>query len=132
MKVTLQSDVVGATASGLCVIHCMMTPLLFLAQSGSIDGCAHLGPEWWSSIDFLFIGVTAIAVYQSGTKTSKVMVKYAMIGTWVILSLLIINEKLNALYLPETLKYAVAFGLIILHLYNLKYCQCSGDTCCAP
>ena len=67
-----KSDIVGALASGLCVVHCIATPFLFVAQSCSVSGCcSEASPTWWSSIDYLFIGITLLAVYYSGKSTGK-------------------------------------------------------------
>ncbi len=129
-KAIPKSDMIGAVASGLCMIHCVATPFLFIAQSCSLSGCCESSPTWWSSIDYLFIGITFFAVYQSGKKTSKSWVKYAMYATWVILTALIINEKFAYFSVSDLWKYVTAFGLISLHLYNLKYCRCSGEESC--
>ena len=32
---TTKSDLWGAFASGLCLIHCLATPFIFLAQAGA-------------------------------------------------------------------------------------------------
>ena len=42
----------------------------------------------------------------------------------------IINEKLAWTLLPETFIYITAISLAVLHIYNLKYCQCDTDGCC--
>ena len=131
VKILLKSDIVGAFASCLCTVHCMATPFLFIAQSGAAEGCAYASPHWWNSIDFIFIGISAIAVYQSGRTTTKSIIKHAMWANWLILTILVCNEQFDVLPLPGMWKYIAAFGLISLHLYNLKYCTCSGDSCCA-
>jgi len=130
-KVLPKSDLVGAFASGLCVIHCIATPFLFIAQSCSVDACCGTSPAWWSSIDYIFIGITFVAVYQSGKNTSKPWLRYAMYTCWALLSILVFNEKFLVIPLSAWWKYLTAFGLIGLHLYNLKYCQCAEDECCA-
>lgn len=129
-KTLPQSDIIGAIASGLCVIHCMATPLLFVVQSCSISGCAGSGPAWWSFIDYLFIGITFFAVYHSVKHTSKDWMKYALYGSWGLLTLLIINEKTGIVPLAEAWKYASAFVLVGFHLYNHKYCKCADADCC--
>jgi len=131
VKIISESDIVGAVASGLCAIHCIATPFLFIAQSCSVTGCCDSGPAWWSSIDYLFIGITFFAVYQSGKNPSKSWVKYALFTIWVILSFLVLNGKVNFLNISEWWKYLMAFGLISLHMYNLKFCKCSEESCCA-
>ncbi len=130
-KVIPKSDMLGAMASGLCVLHCIATPFIFIAQScTAASSCCEAGPVWWSSIDYLFIGITFFAVYQSGENTSKPWVKHAMYGSWVLLSIFILNEKLGFFHLSELWKYSMAFGLIGLHLYNLKFCRCEEEECC--
>lgn len=131
LKTTLKSDLVGAVSSGLCILHCVATPFLFIAQSCNVSGCCASSPAWWSAIDYLFIGITFLAVYQSGKNTSKPWIKYAMYTGWIVLSLLTFNEKFTLIPLASAWKYLAAFSLISLHLYNLKYCQCVEEACCA-
>jgi len=128
-KISPQSDLVGAAASGLCAIHCIATPFLFVAQSCSTTGCCE-GPIWWSMIDYFFIGVTFLAVYYSSGDHTPTWMKYGLYGSWILLSALILNEKMALLAIPALVKYTVAFALIGLHLYNRKYC-CASDTCLA-
>ena len=130
-RILPQSDVIGALASGLCVVHCMATPLLFVVQTCSVSGCAGAGPAWWSAIDYLFIGITFFAVYYSVKHTSAYWMKYALYLSWAVLTVLIINEKTAIFPLAEMWKYAAAFTLVGLHLYNRRYCKCSDDSCCA-
>jgi len=124
-----KSDYIGSIASGLCAIHCAVTPLLFVAQSCSSAGCCEASPAWWSAIDYLFIGITLLAVYFSAGNTSKNWMKYALWGSWALLTFLIINEKAGAWPLAEGWKYFSAFALISLHVYNKRYCQCATDCC---
>ncbi len=129
-KAILQSDLMGALASGLCVVHCVATPFLFIAQTCSVTGCCETSPGWWSSMDYLFVGITFFAVYHSSARTTKSWVKYALYATWICLTFLIFNEKFALFPIAEWWKYGTAFSLIGLHLYNLKYCQCPEEECC--
>lgn len=129
-RITPDSDVVGAVASGLCVLHCIATPFLFIAQTCSVTGCCESSPAWWSAIDYVFVVVTFFAVYHSSKNTGKAWLKYALFGSWVVLSLLVVNEKFDFLHLSEWWKYLAAFLLIALHIYNLKFCNCKEDACC--
>ena len=126
-----KSDVLGSAASALCVAHCVATPFLFVAQSCSATACCESGPSWWSAIDYVFIAVTFFAVFFSARNTSKTWMKYALYSSWVVLTLLILNEKAPMVPSPEILKYISAFSLVGLHLYNRKYCQCKVQSCCA-
>lgn len=126
----MKSDVIGALASGLCAIHCLATPFIFVIQSCATTGCCESGPAWWSAIDYIFIVITLFAVIHSSKHSSKPWMKYALYGTWVILTLLVVNEKFSVVPLAAWCKYAAAISMISLHLYNLKYCQCAEDSCC--
>ena len=52
-----KSDTIGAIASTLCVIHCLMTPMLFAAQS-YIAVQQEVIPFWWKNLDFLFVAIS--------------------------------------------------------------------------
>ncbi|MEM7658563.1 MAG: MerC domain-containing protein [Bacteroidota bacterium] len=127
------SDLLGASASGICLIHCILTPVLFAAHAavhGSHehhDHHHHHHPEtpmWWAAIDLVFIFVSLLAVYHSAKHSAKTWMKYALWASWLALSLAIVNEKMGWAHLGELVVYIPAAALIGLHLYNRKYCQC--------
>ncbi|NRB60346.1 MAG: MerC domain-containing protein [Winogradskyella sp.] len=122
------SDFIGAFASGLCLIHCIATPFIFIAQSCSAT-CCDSAPTWWKAIDFLFIIISFFAVYFSAKESSKYWMKYALYSSWFLLLLVIINERIELLHLPEGSVYIPAIALIGFHLYNKKYCQCNDKHC---
>lgn len=125
-----RSDSIGAFASGLCLIHCIATPFIFIAQACTATCCAD-APTWWVAIDYLFLGIAFFAIWWSARTTTKNWIKYALWVTWVVLFLVIVNERINFIHLPHAAIYLPALGLITLHLYNRKYCQCQDDGCCA-
>ncbi|WP_196887364.1 MerC domain-containing protein [Aureivirga sp. CE67] len=130
MKITLhKSDTFGALAGILCLIHCIATPLLFITQSYSA-GNHESAPIWWQNIDYLFLILSFFAVYRSTQTTSKNFMKPALWINWVILCSLIINEKQEWFHLEEFFTYGASLLLVGLHIYNLKFCQCSDDKCC--
>ena len=122
MKLTIKKpDTLGALASSLCLVHCILTPVLLLSQFSAI---------WWGSLDYVFLGLSLFAVSKSARQSAKPVMKPALWFTWIVLALLLINEKLHGFELPEFLTYISAISLAVLHVYNLKYCQCEGDDCC--
>ena len=124
-----KSDAIGALASTLCVIHCLMTPLLFAVQS--YTAVQHEAvPLWWKNLDFLFVTVSVFAVYLSAKNSSNTLVKYSLWISWLCLFVLILNEKIEWVSLPEFITYFAALTLAIFHLYNLNYCQCKSESCC--
>ena len=128
-KLAIKPDSLGAMASSLCLLHCIATPFLFIAQACSAS-CSEVAPVWWQWIDYLFLAISFFAVYQSTKTTSKLFMKPALWISWVLLFIVIINEKIHWLPLPEGTIYVAAIILVSLHLYNLKYCQCKTDNCC--
>lgn len=131
MKLTLQRpDTIGALASTLCMIHCIATPFIFITQAHAAC-CSSTTPSWWKWIDYLFLIISFFAVYRSTQTTSKKWIKSALWISWTALFAVIINEKIEFIHLPETITYIVASSLVILHLYNRKYCQCKNEECCA-
>jgi hypothetical protein len=124
---TNKSDIVGMLASGLCMIHCLATPLIFVVQVSAT--CYEKGPWWWKMIDYAFLVISIIAIYYSAKKTSLQWMPTALYACWGCLAILIINEGLHLVALPHMLIYLPAFSLIFLHLYNRRYCGCTTDEC---
>lgn len=130
MKLSLyKSDTIGAFASSLCVIHCLATPLLFIAQTGAVYK-SNEALFWWGNLDYLFLGISFLAIYRSTQTTSLKSMKYALWTSWTLLLVLILNEKMHWIHLSEIITYIVALTLAGLHIYNLKYCQCDNEKCC--
>lgn len=115
------SDTLGIIASSLCLIHCLVTPFLLIASTAS--------STVWKSLDLIFLVLSFFAIKRSVETTSKQGMKYALWMGWVFLAIIIINEKLHLLHIPEAMIYVCSPILVGLHFYNLKYCQCK-EACC--
>ena len=126
---TVKTDFIGAGASILCLIHCLATPFVFIAKSCSATCCAET-PIWWKVIDVLFLIISFGAIYQSAKNSSSTAVVRGLWFCWLVLSLIILNDHINILSLPEYSIYIPTIALVILHIYNLRYCQCKQDNCC--
>ena len=72
-KSIFNSDYLGAAASGLCIIHCLLTPVLFVVQASSSLTCSEISPGWWSAIDYLFLAVTFFAIRATTRSTTSGM-----------------------------------------------------------
>ena len=126
-----KSDILGSFVSFLCLIHCIATPFIFVAQTGMSACCATtITPAWWSYVDLFFLVISFFAIYWSTKLTTKKWMKFALWINWFLLFTVIINEKLALFYLPEVTIYIPALALVILHIYNRKYCKCNVDSCC--
>lgn len=130
MRSTLdRPNAFGAIASVLCMLHCLATPLFFIAQTSSKE-MHSIASMSWQGLDYLFLSVSFIAVYRSTQITSKKIMRIALWGSWLLLCMIILNEKLALVHFPEYLTYVPAITLAILHIFNLNYCQCKTDNCC--
>lgn len=126
----LKTNKVGIMASALCMVHCFATPFIFIAKSCSAT-CCEASPIWWSSMDYLFLVVSLFAIHQSTKKTSNTWITYAMWTSWFSLLTILLNENIQLFSIVESAIYLPAITLVILHIYNLRYCKCQMDKCCA-
>ena len=123
-------DVLGILASGLCMIHCMATPFLFVAKACSASSCAE-APLWWRFVDYAFLVISFIAIYYTSKNSTKKWVRFALWICWVLVLASILNESVNTDIIPSHFIFLPAFSIVGLHYYNLKYCSCKADKCCA-
>ena len=121
-RLTSKSDIIGSKASFLCLVHCVATPFLFVAQA-EILGQGEAHPIWWGLLDVFFLIISYFAVWWSGQTTTKPWIRSALWISWIILAVIVLNEKLSVVPLPEVAIYFPAISLIVLHLYNRNYCN---------
>ena len=119
------SDIIGAAASSLCLIHCLATPLLFVAHT-NVSYLAASKPQWWGILDYVFLFISLIAIIWSSKNTSKKWIGRALWVSWLVLTVIIINEKLALFTLIEEAVYIPTLALVFFHLYNRKYCNCNN------
>jgi hypothetical protein len=129
LNFTSSSDIIGASASAMCFIHCLVTPFLFVAYSNTVI-IENTYPWWWGILDIVFLLISLFAVYWSTYNTSKQFVKYTFWTLWILLALIIINEKWEIVHVAEVFIHLTTLGLVFLHFYNRRYCQCENDKCC--
>lgn len=122
-----ESDLFGAIASALCLIHCIITPFLFIAHSCSASCAA--SPTWWKALNYLFLGIALVAIYYTNKNISKQWVKTSFYVCWVLLLFVILNETQGFVSIPEWVNYIPPVALIGLHLYSRKYCNCEAEHC---
>ena len=129
IKLNINSDLIGASASTLCTIHCLATPFIFVASACTHTCCAS-APTWWIAIDYIFLIISFFAVYRSTKTTSKTWIKPTLWISWIALFSFILLEHNSSIILSELFKYSSALSLAGFHIYNMKYCQCENDDCC--
>ena len=122
-----ESDIFGVVSSSLCLVHCIVTPLIFVVHATSVS-CADVSPYWWKMIDYTFLLVSFGAIYHTTKQTVLNWIPYALFGGWMVLAILILNEAYHLISLPHMLVYIPSLSLAFLHLYNRRYCKCNGKS----
>ena len=113
------SDIFGVISCFLCLIHCISAPLILISSSFIISEYSILY-SWWKNLDYLFISISFFMVYFSAQLTKLKIMKYLFWFSWVILFVLIINEKTESIEFSEYITYLAAILLSSLHFYNLR------------
>ncbi len=126
-NIKVSSDILGVVTSILCLVHCLATPLLFIAWTCSAN-CCEDSPTWWRALDYFFVIISFMAVYRSNKTSKNPWIVTSMWISWTALVLVTLNERFNWMAPPRFWIYFPALFLISLHLYNQKFCQC-GETC---
>lgn len=128
LRSKLSADNIGMASSTLCLIHCMITPFIFIAQACTVSCCA-TAPVWWRAIDFLFLAISFIAVYFSAKTTSKQWMKIGFYALFVVLTVLILNEYV-AMFQANKIPMYIAAGLLAsMHFYNRRCSKCDNACC---
>ena len=128
---SIKPDYLGAISSTLCLIHCIATPFIFIAHASTHHDHNHASPLWWQGIDIIFLAISFFAVLQTSRNTTKKWVSLGLKVSWGILVLILMNEKVHLLHIPELAIFFPTLGLVGLHIYNLKFCQCKDEDCCS-
>ena len=128
-SIVYKPDSVGALASFLCLIHCVFTPFIFISQACAVS-CCEESPIWWQSIDYVFLIISFFAIFKSAKTSSNKVLKALLWCFWGVLCLLILNKSIQLFLVSHNFMYSAAILLSILHLYNLRYCQCKTKGCC--
>ena len=117
------NDIYGIIVCTLCVLHCYATPLIFFSVAASNDN--NISPPFlWKNLDYLFLAISLFIVYYSAKNTTKPIMKYILGISWLVLFLVISNEKINFFHIPELVTYITSINLAVVHLYNYRYCRC--------
>lgn len=102
-------DFLGLSAALLCLVHCLVFPLLIFIP---------LGISHNPYIDLLFLSLGIWSVYKTGKSSKSIGVKFLL---WTGILLISISVGMDIfLHKHSPLMYAGAMALIAGHLINLK------------
>ena len=128
-SIIFKPDAIGSLASTLCLIHCIITPFIFITQACTMSCCAE-SPIWWQSMDYIFIIISFFAIFRSTQTSSNKIIKVLLWITWFMFFISIMNKSIQVVNINNNFIYLTGILLALLHLYNLKYCQCKNEKCC--
>ncbi len=103
-------DVVGISAAVLCLIHCVVFPLLMIVP---------LGISHNPFVDLAFLLIGAIVVYRISKKTRIKWLKALFAVSILLISVSVFADMIFEVHLP--LIYFGAAGLIAGHLINFNH-----------
>ena len=111
------ADLIGFTSSLLCIVHCLVLPVLIALSYFTVNIEAF---EHWHELDYIFIGLSFFAVRYAVSRTSKSAMKIAFWATFLIFSAaLLAHEALPWMLLVSLMASLV---LMVLHLINYRSC----------
>ena len=118
------SDFLGAVASGLCAIHCALTPVFFAARPvlETTMGKHSHGPGFWALLDYLFLVLSLAAVWYSARHTDHTGIKRALWGAWSIFAIGLLSESFH-FHHGIWFMYVGSITLVVTHLYNHRHCK---------
>ncbi len=118
------SDWLGTAASGLCAIHCTLTPIFFVAKPALASTLGehdhHHG--LWAALDYVFLALSLLAVWYSARHTTHAQIKWILWAAWGVFAFGLLSELLE-LSFGHWFMYAGSIALVITHIINYRHCQ---------
>ncbi|QJW91017.1 MerC domain-containing protein [Spirosoma taeanense] len=110
-----KADYIGITGSVLCILHCLITPVLLMTTALFQDEKWRLG---YLSLDYIFIGINIVAVYFATRHQASPVIKKALWGFLSLFTIALLLEDSAPLF--EYMAYAASAGLVLTHLVNIR------------
>ena len=130
MRITLKNpDKLGILSSILCLIHCFITPFVYISFAALFTQNEFLSFSW-KGINLIFIIISLVAVNRSTKITTSKIIKPIFWLSWIFLFFVLFNEEVKFIELPELASYISALILAGVHIYNLNFCGCKDENCC--
>lgn len=131
-----KSDLLGVMASGLCAVHCAITPFFFAARPlmdtavCTSQGCCSDAPFAWAMLDYLFLVISLVAVWYSAKQTNNNWVKLLLWGGWAFFGIGLMLEA-GSFTFGKWVMYSGSAALVATHVVNYIYCPtCEEKGCC--
>lgn len=113
------SDRVGILASAVCLVHCLIFPVLVIMRI-PLSEWLH---EVWHSLDYVFLAVSFFAVYFSSKYTRKAWMKYFLWTSFFALGASVMLKHYEAIF--DAVAVGAALVLITAHVLNIRQMSCA-------
>jgi hypothetical protein len=115
-------DYLGIASSGLCLVHCLATPIMIFVQQYYHHSSLKESPDengfYWDYL-FVFICFTAVYFTTQNINSRKIQVSFWGFFTLFATAILFEDDFRNLQFVG----YFSSIGLIITHFINIKYCR---------
>lgn len=118
------ADWLGISASGLCLIHCALTPIIFTAKPvfyGMIEKSVH-NHEAWATLDYVFLILSFLAVWYAARHTPHALLKWVLWLAWTLFAFGLLLESHRS-SLGHGLMYVGSITLVLAHIKNYYHGQ---------
>lgn len=118
------SDWLGAMASGLCIVHCELTPLIFTAKPifyGMIGKPIHQH-GLWTGLDYVFLILSLLAVWYSARHTPYTNLRWMLWVAWTVFACGLLLES-HTFTSGHWLMYVGSATLVFAHFKNYYHGQ---------
>lgn len=117
-KLPYVSDRVGIIASVVCLVHCLIFPVLVILRI-PLSEWLH---EFWHSLEYIFLAISFVAVFFSARSTVKPWMRYFLWTSFFALAASILLKHYEAVF--DTVAIAAALILITAHILNIRQLSC--------
>jgi chromate transport protein ChrA len=112
------ADFLGISASILCMIHCMVIPVMIsMGYIFKFSDEAH--EEHWHFLDYMFIALALVAVLNAAKNTNSKVIKIALWTAVSIFSVAIFLHEINPWMIVVSV--ASSLALLFIHIINWKH-----------
>jgi hypothetical protein len=115
-----RADYLGITGSILCIIHCLITPVLAVGST-ALHGHQELLLGGVISFDYIFIAVNGAAVFFATRSHNWPALKAFLWFSFALFTTSLLLEERSTFF--QVLSYVGSGLLIIGHIYNLYKCR---------
>lgn len=106
------ADLLGVVSSVICLLHCLLLPLLWVWLSS-------FTVESWHLLDYIFMAFAGIAVFFSARHAAF---SYLKIGLWVSFIIFAVPLTLHdTLANAHYFSLAGSMALILCHIVNFRF-----------